>query len=98
MDGVPPPFIRALGDKMKSITRSKIRKLKGGWRIANDSDPAKYVHDVEVELCIQGNSKNGFHLIITPENFFTADWHHETLEDAIESAQESFDISSSDWS
>lgn len=83
---------------MQVVTRSKIRKLKGGWRLANDSDPVEYVTEVEVKLLIEGNMKNGYHLIITPDGFFTTDSHHETLEDAIESAKESFNISYSDWS
>jgi len=52
---------------------------------------------VDVRLAIQGNAKHGFHLVQSPDGFFTADSHSPTLDDALTLAQELYGIPASAW-
>ncbi|MFS1524465.1 hypothetical protein ACL7TT_10180 [Microbulbifer sp. 2304DJ12-6] len=83
---------------MKSTIVQKIRILKGGWRVADREDDIKYVKQLEIELLIEGNAKNGYHLIMTPEGFFAADLHFDSIEEAKEEAEEYFEVSNIQWS
>ncbi|XAM00775.1 hypothetical protein OT109_05155 [Phycisphaeraceae bacterium D3-23] len=50
-----------------------------------------------VELEIQGDFKNGYHLVMSPEGFFTADAWFETIAEAKQSALVSFGINPDQW-
>lgn len=73
---------------MKCSVKKKIRKLKGGWKVAEESDDSKCVQELLVNLTIEGNSKEGY---------FLADSHYESLEEALEDAHISFGVSKEDW-
>lgn len=71
--------------------------LKGGWKIANADDASEYVKDLNIELSITGNKKDGYHLLIKPKGCSAADSHHKSLADAKENADDLFGIIESDW-
>jgi hypothetical protein len=82
---------------MKSKTKSKIRILKGGWKVAEENDDSKYVKELVIKLSISGDKKKGYHLFMEPEGCFAADSYHESLEDAIKVANEDFGVTESEW-
>jgi hypothetical protein len=82
----------------KASASLRIRTLKGGWKFAEDNDRSEYVAIRRVELRVQGNKKQGYHLIMTPDGLFTADTHHPDLQDALRAAEEAFGVSPDDWS
>ena len=82
---------------LKSTIKQKIRILKGGWRVAKSDDNVKYVKRLAVELSIEGSSKSGYYLLMTPEGLFTADLHFDSIEEAKEEAENYFELSSIQW-
>jgi len=50
-----------------------------------------------VRLEIQGDETTGFHLVMAPEGFFTADTWHETKTEALEEAKKLFGVDPSIW-
>jgi hypothetical protein len=50
-----------------------------------------------VELEIQGDEKNGFHLVMSPDGCFTADTWHESVEDAKDTAHRLFGVGFEEW-
>ena len=83
---------------MKAITNTKIRKLKGGWKVAEEGDDSEYVQELKVELCIQGNKKDGYHLVMMPEGCFAADYHYFSKQEAKDDAAEIFGVPVDGWS
>jgi hypothetical protein len=53
--------------------------------------------ECEVLLEIQGTRKHGYHLIMAPQGFFTADHWFESKQEALDNAQELFDIPPDSW-
>lgn len=51
----------------------------------------------DVELEIRGDDRNGYHLVMTPEGFFTADSWHETQRDAMQAAHDCFGVITKEW-
>ncbi|MHC5540224.1 hypothetical protein ACYOEI_18550 [Singulisphaera rosea] len=82
---------------MKVSVELLIRGYGNAWRVAKPSDTGALVRRRVVELEIQGDGKDGYHLVMSPEGCFTADTWHETIEDAKETAQESFGVPSESW-
>jgi hypothetical protein len=50
------------------------------------------------ELEIQGDEKNGYNLVMSPEGFFTADNWYKSLQEAKKSAEELFGVTDKEWS
>jgi len=50
-----------------------------------------------VELEIQGDEENGYHLVMSPAGFFTADEWYKSKEDALAAALELFGIPAGKW-
>jgi hypothetical protein len=50
-----------------------------------------------VKLEIQGDSKDGYHLVMTPDGFFTADTWHATVDEAMAEAESLFGLSRERW-
>ena len=94
------PKVQSNGKIMECTVTKKIRTLKGGWKQADAEDEAKYpqyVSERKARLVIEGNPKNGNHLIMTPEGCFAADTHYSTIEDAMADAREAFGVSDEGW-
>jgi hypothetical protein len=51
----------------------------------------------EVNLEIQGTTKSGYNLVMSPKGFFTADYWFSTLEEAYEDAEEMFGVKKEEW-
>jgi len=86
---------------MQSITtktRARIYGTSHAWRLSVQADQSEEFKECEVSLEIQGDSRNGYHLVMSPSGFFTADAWHETKQDALESAHELFGIEFDEWS
>jgi len=82
---------------MKCIVKTDIRVLKGGWKIADETDDIEFVKNLEVYLQIQGSKNNGYHLVMTPKGFNTADYHYQTIDEAISEAQEIWGVDVNEW-
>jgi hypothetical protein len=67
------------------------------WKVAEPSDPPANVQKRAVALEIQGNVRDGFHLVMSPAGCFTADTWHETVEGAKDTALQLFGVSLGDW-
>ena len=91
-----------LGDQVvmsrwTSSTRRRVWGRKHGWSLSSDSGYRGPGKECEIKLEIQGDDKNGYHLIMSPDGFFTADTWCETLEAAIRDGQELFGLAHQDW-
>jgi hypothetical protein len=51
-----------------------------------------------VLLEIQGDEKNGYHLVKAPDGFLAADSWHRTIGEAQQSARELFGVEPDQWS
>jgi hypothetical protein len=69
----------------------------GGWRVAEPSDPVEQTHDVEVQLALDGNDVDGYHLVMTPDGALTADDWYPTLHEAMAVANARFGVPSDAW-
>ena len=67
------------------------------WKVAGPTDPSANVREREVALQIQGNSEDGYHLIMSPAGCFTADTWHKSIEDAKATAAELFGVPAEGW-
>ncbi|MCH9656024.1 MAG: hypothetical protein K0U86_18955 [Planctomycetes bacterium] len=86
---------------MQSITaktRARIYGTSQAWRLSFQADQTEVFKECEVSLEIQGDRRNGYHLVMSPSGFFTADSWHETRQDALEKANELFGIKFEEWS
>lgn len=50
-----------------------------------------------IRLEIEGDAINGYHLVKSPEGFFTADNWYQTLDEALASALAVFGVAARDW-
>lgn len=86
---------------MQSIyarTSVRIWGTKNAWSASQTGGPDQPSRLCTVELEIQGDGHDGFHLVMSPSGFFTADSWHPTKQDALDAALEVFDIDQSEWS
>ena len=67
------------------------------WSLNPDSYPETDGIECTVALSIEGDENNGYHLIMSPEGFFTADNWYQSLEEAQKAAHEQFDVNSDAW-
>lgn len=82
---------------MRAVVVVPIRGFANVWKVAESSDPPALVQERMVELEIQGNEAEGYHLIVSPTGCFTADTWHESVEVAKDTAKEAFGVSSDEW-
>ena len=83
---------------IKTSTKIKVWGTKNSWSLAPHRNLQEPNQECNVDLEIQGNDREGYLLIMSPEGFFTADSWHPTKEDALDSARSLFDIAPEDWS
>jgi len=104
MDNISPPpgdWRRSLKQEMESIVAKATARIWGtrnAWSLSAFADGRDCSCECEVSLEIQGDAKNGYHLVQSPDGFFAADSHHETKEDALETAEELFGVCRHEWS
>ncbi len=82
---------------MRAVVVVSIRGFANVWKVAESSDPPAKVQERTVELEIQGNEAEGYHLIMSPDGCFTADTWHESVEDAKDTAKEAFGVGLDEW-
>ncbi len=61
---------------------TRIYGSTNSWRLIDNGSDGQF-KDCIVNLEIQGNDKQGYCLVISPEGFFTADHHYDCLKDVI---------------
>ena len=83
---------------MQVRTKALISGTFNAWKVAEPTDPVATIKEREVLLKIQGDTKNGFHLVMGPEGCFTADTWHATVEEAKDTALRLFDVHPKAWS
>jgi len=81
-----------------AITKVRIWGTKNCWSLSPDAYNNSHGTDCSVELEIQGDDRNGYHLVMSPSGFFTADNWYETQQDAIDDAIELFGVHADQWS
>ena len=82
---------------MKSVVEVLIRGYGNSWKLAEPSDTGDLIQRRVVKLEIQGDGKDGYHLVMSPEGCFTADTWQESLEDAKDTAHRIFGVWSDEW-
>jgi hypothetical protein len=78
-------------------TKSRIWGTRNAWSLALRRGFEGDGRECEIELEIQGDEKNGYHLIMSPAGFFTADEWYQSKEQALAAASELFGISPNKW-
>ena len=78
-------------------TRAIIWGSEYAWSTGPSPSIADASKEVTVLLSIQGNDRDGYLLVQSPEGFFTADNFHPTLEEAIEQAWQLFGVNAEAW-
>jgi hypothetical protein len=82
---------------MKAVTVVPIRGYSNAWKVAEPSDTGNAIQKRVVTLEIQGDGKDGYHLLMSPDGCFTADTWHETVEDAMDTAYRIFGVPADRW-
>ena len=83
---------------LNARTRAMIfGKPSDAWSLNPDSYPDSDGIECAVSLSIEGDEKNGYHLIKSPEGFFAADDWYQTLDEAKIAAHDQFGITSDAW-
>ncbi len=83
---------------LRAQTRATIFGTHNSWSLSWRRGFEKAGTECAVRLEIQGDDKNGYHLVKSPEGFFTADDWHATLTEAQRSARELFGVGLDQWS
>lgn len=86
---------------MQSIfatTTASIFGSRNAWSLAPIEGFSPYPSQCVVRLEIQGDKRNGYNLVMSPEGFFTADSWHPTQQDALDSAYDLFHVPQDAWS
>lgn len=86
-----------MDQSLKATAEVLIRGYGNAWKVAGPSDTGPLVQRRKVELEIQSDGRDGYHLVMSPEGCFTADTWHETLEDAKDTAFEVFGVGPGEW-
>ncbi len=84
-------------DSISSKTKIRVWGTHDAWSFkpkTNSSNPG-ILCDVSLE--IQGNKQNGYHLVMSPSGFFTADYWYATKQEALIGAEEIFGVSKNEW-
>jgi hypothetical protein len=86
-----------VGPAFRAEVTTTIWGTKNAWSLARHRETDDPTEGVRVVLTIQGDTRSGYHLIQSPEGFFTADTWHPTLDDAFDAAHEMFGVSRGAW-
>ena len=81
-----------------ATTTTRIWGTRNAWSAERTGGPDQPNTECTVQLEIQGDDRNGYNLVMSPEGFFTADSWHPTKNDAIDAACEIFGVSETSWS
>jgi hypothetical protein len=79
-------------------TTVRIFGTRNAWSLAANGRSEADGRNVLVSLEIQGSPRNGYHLVMSPDGFFTADSHYDTLDEALDAGSELFGVAHDGWS
>ena len=82
---------------VKTLTTDDVYGYPNAWSLSPPRPGCKPPARCQLYLRIQGDDKNGYHLIMRPEGFFEADTWYATYEEATEGAKEIFAVSPDTW-
>jgi hypothetical protein len=77
--------------------KSRVWGTRNSWSLAPHRSFEGDGCECEVDLEIQGDEKNGYHLVMAPAGFFTADRWYETQDNALAAASELFGVGPENW-
>ena len=83
---------------LRAQTTATIFGTRDSWSLARHAQFEAAGIRCIVRLEIRGDEKNGYHLVESPEGFFTADDWHSTIVEAQRSASELFGVGPQQWS
>lgn len=78
-------------------TRARICGTATAWSVEPNAGAAADGVECTVDLEIQGDDQAGYHLVMSPEGFFTADHWYQTRAEALASAEALFDGAAHSW-
>ena len=81
-----------------TTTRARVWGTKNAWSLSPFRTADEPNQECDVELEIQGDDRDGYHLVMSPHGFFTADSWHQTKQDALDTASELFGVLPDAWS
>jgi hypothetical protein len=82
---------------MKASALAQVWGTRDSWRLASPGGGDAGLQ-CEVLLEIQGDPNAGYHLVMSPAGFFTADYWYASQEEAQEAALELFGVTQGQWS
>ncbi|ADB17722.1 hypothetical protein Psta_3058 [Pirellula staleyi DSM 6068] len=84
--------------KATTTTRARVWGTENAWSLSpvQTADEPNQLCDIELE--IQGDDQNGYHLVMSPRGFFPADTWHQTKQDALDTARELLGVLPEVWS
>lgn len=83
---------------VKTTAKARIWGTKNSWSPSPFRGAQEPGGECDVDLEIQGDGLAGYHLVMSPQGFFTADSWHRTREDAMDTARELFGVPLDAWS
>jgi len=85
---------------MKSKNVTKLLIIYGtsnSWSLTETKATPNNVNSANTSIYFEGNDKEGYHLVISPEGYLTADSWYESKKEVIEAAKELLNISELEW-
>lgn len=82
---------------LRAQARATIFGTHDTWSLSWHRELEKAGTECNVRLEIQGDDEGGYHLVKSPDGFFTADEWHQTLHEAQQSARELFGVGLDQW-
>ncbi len=83
---------------IRTTVKARVWGTHDAWRLCPFRSPEEPSQDCEVELEIQGDDRSGYHLVMSPSGFFTADNWYETKQEALDTAHRVFGVGPDEWS
>jgi hypothetical protein len=89
--------VRRASMSLVAHTRARIFGTTDSWSLTAHPGSGPEGRDCSVRLEISGDARNGYHLAMSPEGFFTADSWYISQEEALASASELFKVAACAW-
>lgn len=77
--------------------RAQVWGTKNAWSLSPGGAKVPS-QECDISLEIQGNDWDGYHLVMSPAGFFTADYWYHTKQDAVDDAEQLFGVHPDSWS
>lgn len=84
--------------QMKARARVRIWGSRNAWSLAAFKGAGVRWKDCDISVEIQGDTRNGYNLIMAPTGFPAADQWYKTKKEALAEATELFGLSAEAWS